>query len=725
MGDLAESQRLADLAQVDVQAVSVAHSLADERDGMVAFIAAGRSSSAASASGVAPAQRTRVDGRIWELTDHARALTANRSAGSAEVAAATGRLRELPDIRRAALTGDSDVAATMTAYGRVIDALGGIGAALAGVLPSRMASADAAGLPALSRAVDQASVQRAALVGALTAGGPQTGLVTAARTAAVLQETALADFRAAVSPAAADQYDETVTGSDVAAAERDLARLRDGSSLSHADRERHPASQVQAALSVPVDLMRGVESSLVGAEAARIGSERDADVTVLELLVALAAGCLLLTAGVLIRTARAVRPPAAAGPGVAAEPGAAGAADAPATPAAEAVYVSLTLRTHGLIERQLTQLEQLEAAVHDPDELSRLFTLDHLATRMRRHTENLLALAGAEPPNGGERPEHVPLLEVARAAVSEIERYEQVRIRSLPAARVCGAAADDLGHLLAELLDNAAQFAPTSSQVQLSGRLSDGGELLLFVEDDGVGIPAERLARLNALLAHPALAAPGTAAPGTAADGPAVAGTTAPATTAPGPADPGGTAIGRGRTGLGMYVVARLAERHGIRVRLRDHQDGGVTATAVVPTGLVTPAEPDDLPRTLLPAPPGPLLADGDHQLTTKGLPRRVPEAGQAGQPGRSAGLPSARGVDAEELRRKLGGLQQGLYEGRLDLRQQGQNDNDKQERVRRAEFPEQELASAGVSAGRDRTDTAGAQGACESRVENVEEALG
>src|SRR6202008_4594066 len=120
-------------------------------------------------------------------------------------------------------------------------------------------------------------------------------------------------------------------------------------------------------------------------------------------------------------------------------------------------FVNLALRTLGLVERQLGVIEGLAEREQDPERLSTLFKLDHFATVMRRHSENLLVLAGAE--HGHQHAGPVPLVDVVRAAVSEIERYERVRISALPPhAHLAGFAADDVSHLLAELLENASSF---------------------------------------------------------------------------------------------------------------------------------------------------------------------------------------------------------------------------------------------------------------------------
>src|SRR5690606_17023196 len=132
--------------------------------------------------------------------------------------------------------------------------------------------------------------------------------------------------------------------------------------------------------------------------------------------------------------------------------------------------------------------------------LATLFKLDHFATVMRRHSENLLVLAGTEHVQHTAGP--VPLVDVVRAAVSEIERYERVRIAALPPrTHVAGFAADDLSHLLAELMENATSFSPPEQPVEVSGWLLESGEVMLSVQDEGIGISADRLKRLNARLA--------------------------------------------------------------------------------------------------------------------------------------------------------------------------------------------------------------------------------
>lgn len=170
--------------------------------------------------------------------------------------------------------------------------------------------------------------------------------------------------------------------------------------------------------------------------------------------------------------------------------------------AVQVVHVNLSLRTLGLIERQLTLIEGMEEHEQDPERLATLFRLDHLATRMRRNSENLLVLTGTEHSHGAAaRP--VPLIDVARAALSEVERYERVRILAMPEADVAGRAADDVSHLVAELLDNAAAFSAPTAEVRLNGWVMESGEVMVAVEDSGIGVPPERIDEAQRVAGRP------------------------------------------------------------------------------------------------------------------------------------------------------------------------------------------------------------------------------
>ncbi|GHB48069.1 histidine kinase [Streptomyces cirratus] len=269
--------------------------------------------------------------------------------------------------------------------------------------------------------------------------------------------------------------------------------------------------------------------------------------------------------------------------------------------------VSLSLRTLGLVERQLAVIEELESKEQDPERLSTLFKLDHLATVMRRHNENLLVLAGQEHGHGQALP--VPLVDVMRAAVSEIERYERVDLAAMPSyTQVAGHAADDISHVLAELLENATTFSPPDAKVKVSGRLLDSGEVLLSVVDEGIGVTADRLETLNARLATPE------------------------AYDEEPEAEHG--------LGLGLYVAGRLAARHGVTAELRAGRHGGTEALVVVPAALLPVAPPTSPVHTLTtPGLPEFRLPGVIAEANENTLPPRVPPAVQ-GAEGKSSAEP-------------------------------------------------------------------------------------
>ncbi len=212
------------------------------------------------------------------------------------------------------------------------------------------------------------------------------------------------------------------------------------------------------------------------------------------------------------------------------------------------VFVNLARRSQILVHRQLSLLDSMERRSDDPNELSDLFRLDHLTTRMRRHAESLIILSGAAPGRAWRMP--VSLTNVVRAAVSEVEDYARVEVRQLPEASVAGAAVADLTHLLAELIENAAQFSPPHTRVRVTGEPVGNG-YAVEVEDRGLGMGKETLAEANRRIAQ-----------SEALD-----------------------LFDSDR--LGLFVVSRLAARHDVKVHLRTSPYGGTTAVVLLPTALL------------------------------------------------------------------------------------------------------------------------------------------
>ncbi|MCT7353020.1 nitrate- and nitrite sensing domain-containing protein [Streptomyces sp. 15-116A] len=212
------------------------------------------------------------------------------------------------------------------------------------------------------------------------------------------------------------------------------------------------------------------------------------------------------------------------------------------------VFVNLARRSQVLVHRQLSLLDSMERRSDDPGELSDLFRLDHLTTRMRRHAESLIILSGAAPGRAWRMP--VSLTNVVRAAVSEVEDYARVEVRQLPETSVVGAAVADLTHLLAEIIENAAQFSPPHTRVRVTGEPVGNG-YAVEVEDRGLGMGKETLAEANRRIAQ-----------SEALD-----------------------LFDSDR--LGLFVVSRLAARHDIKVHLKTSPYGGTTAVVLLPTSLL------------------------------------------------------------------------------------------------------------------------------------------
>ncbi|MDA0635394.1 nitrate- and nitrite sensing domain-containing protein [Nonomuraea sp. MCN248] len=214
-----------------------------------------------------------------------------------------------------------------------------------------------------------------------------------------------------------------------------------------------------------------------------------------------------------------------------------------------AMFVNLSRRSQTLVERQITLIDGLEQGEQDEQRLANLFKLDHLATRMRRNSENLLVLAGQEPPRRWSQP--VKLVDVARASLSEVENYERVVLQVPDGVSVAGQAVNDVIHLIAELVENALSFSPRETRVTVSGSRIDGGGVMLSITDSGIGMTGEELAQANERLGESAVV---------------------------------DVSVSRR---MGLFVVSRLAQRHGIRVQLRPQGGGGLTAMVLLPETLL------------------------------------------------------------------------------------------------------------------------------------------
>ncbi|NEC63311.1 ATP-binding protein, partial [Streptomyces sp. SID9727] len=232
------------------------------------------------------------------------------------------------------------------------------------------------------------------------------------------------------------------------------------------------------------------------------------------------------------------------------------------------VFVNLARRLQSLVHREIQLLDELEHEVEDPDLLKGLFHVDHLATRIRRHAENLAVLGGAVSRRQWSNP--VTMTEVLRSAIAEVEQYPRVKLVPPIDGTLRGHAVADVIHLLAELVENATVFSAPHTQVLLRAQRVTAG-LALEVEDRGLGMPGDEQKRMNALLT-----------------------------------DPDQVNVARllqdGR--IGLFVVASLARRHGIAVRLQSNIYGGTQAVLVLPQTLLGADEDADAAAGAAPVPP-------------------------------------------------------------------------------------------------------------------------
>ncbi|MBV2365411.1 sensor histidine kinase [Streptomonospora nanhaiensis] len=332
----------------------------------------------------------------------------------------------------------------------------------------------------------------------------------------------------------------------------------------------------------------------------------------------------------------------------------AGESDTPPLELVTGTLAGLAMRDLALVDSLIEVVEDLEDSSEDPELLERLFKIDNLATRMRRNSENLLVLAGQD--TGDPSAEPVPMLDVARAAISEIKDYQRVQVGRMPGVFVSGSAADDLSHLLAELMDNATGKSPEHAQVVVSGQyMADGERLLITVQDEGIGIPETQLARLNERLQGDPVLDEQTI------------------------------------RHMGLYVVSNIAHRHGIEVQLEARAFRGISAHVVVPGDLFSttgplPAAPEPAPRSVAPPPlprrpaanpaaPGPVSypkedrsAMDSSSVTAAGLPRRSAHRSTAPLPmpepqDAPAAEPEETVDRAERIRDDLAGFLEGEQE--------------------------------------------------------------
>lgn len=248
------------------------------------------------------------------------------------------------------------------------------------------------------------------------------------------------------------------------------------------------------------------------------------------------------------------------------------------------VFLNIAHRNQLAVHRQLALLDRAERREENADQLELLFELDHLATRARRHAENLIVLGGEQPGRRWRKP--VRLWDLIRGAAAESQEYTRIHTGQVPEVHITGQATADLIHLLAELMENATAFSPPESRVEVSASVVGRG-VAVEVADQGLGMSAAEISTRNELLAAP---------------------------------PDFGVAALTGETRLGLFVVATLAARHGASVRMSESVYGGIKAVVLIPTALIESGGPTEPPPAEEPA----------YAAVSSGAPDTAPAAASA-----------------------------------------------------------------------------------------------
>jgi methyl-accepting chemotaxis protein len=590
--------RSSQLAALGQQVTGLAQAMEDERDLSANFIADGRPAADRATLrrqyAVTSAWAQRVGAQMREV---GRAFPAQTQAGAAAVIA---RIADLPNLRSYAMAGNAPALTVITNYTLALADLFTFDDAIAQQAGSSALVARVRTLGSLSRMKGQASLQRAIVEAALVSGQFQPGTLDALTTAQTQQATDLASFGTSATLAETQAFSNTVAGRPIdlaqATEQRAIVLGGGGSPL-----RLGPGATQQwyTDMSYTIGRMRQVERQLADAIALQASALHRGAMRSLLLTAAIAAAVLIVVLLATVVIARSlVRPlrQLKAGalevaevrlPEEVCELSAAGEADqsvevepigvhstdeigqvarafdqvhqeavrlaadeARLRGSVSAMFISLSRRSGSLLERLLRLIDSLELGEQDSERLADLFRMDHLATRMRRNSENLLVLAGQEPPRRWAEP--VSLADVARASVSEIEQYERVVLDLQPGLGVAGNAVADVVHLLAEIIENATTFSQKSTHVTVSGHSLRSGGVLINVIDSGMGMTEEQLAVVNWRLENPPSA---------------------------------DVEVSRH---MGLFAVAHLADRHGIRVRLRKATGAGLISHVWLPEALVS-----------------------------------------------------------------------------------------------------------------------------------------
>ncbi|MEW2354805.1 nitrate- and nitrite sensing domain-containing protein [Spirillospora sp. NPDC029432] len=594
--------RIERLATLSERVSGLVQELEDERDLTVQFLTAAR----AGQTQTLKDQQAVTDRAAGEVREALGDIGEDYSSlVRAKIGDVRYRLQTLPGMREIAGQNSASAFSTLDIYSQVIVALLDLNDLVAQGSPNAEVAESTRAFAALARAKDNASQERALVASVIlsrrfaTPADRERLLATRSQ-----QDSQMALFRTTATTAQRQAFEDTVTGPEIGQVEgiyQQVLVRSDASPTLAVGLRPSQAIAWEKAATVRLGQMREVERNMAASivrhsrelkDDAYVGVGIDAALLLIGLLVAaLATGAVARS---LVRPLRRLqvgalevagtrlpglvdrlRDPEAAAEGIEVEPIDVDSSDeigqvarafdevhreAVRLAADEAVlrgninamFVNLSRRSQSLIERQLKLIEDLEQSERDEEQLGNLFRLDHLATRMRRNNENLLVLGGQDQVRRWNRP--VPLIDVVRASLSEVEQYERVQLRVHGDMTVAGPVVNDLVHLLAELVENATVFSADHTRVTVSGQQLSGGGAMLQITDAGVGMSQEELEQANWRLANPPVIDFSAA------------------------------------RRMGLFVVGRLAVRHGVRVELRAAQGGGLTAFVVLPDQVIAPA---------------------------------------------------------------------------------------------------------------------------------------
>ncbi|MBG0812892.1 nitrate- and nitrite sensing domain-containing protein [Planomonospora sp. ID82291] len=609
LSSAAEYERVRTGAELTAEISGLAHELEEERDLSARFVAQGRG---AAALAKLEEQYADVDRMAGDVGDRIDLILGGEQAddfgdrGRDELAQIRNRIDELKSMRATTTKTRLPAEPTIAMYSRTLDNLLALHDEIVQGVTDQGLAAGANAFGALARAKEKASAERAILAVALAERRFTSEGLDAFVAARAGRDSELAAFRSEASVAQRQLFDDTVSSQKKDRAEsmrlRALVLASEQAPLVRVDVSRSGAGDQASwfdAASDTVDRMREVEKRIADTviaqsralqEAEQRGALITAGLTGLLLLMVLIVTAIMARS--LVKPLRRLRTEALSIAGERLPETVQGMRERGEVTAVEvqpigvvssdeigevarafdevhreavrlageeatlrsnvnAMFVNLSRRSQTLVERQLALIESLEHGEQDEGRLGSLFRLDHLATRMRRNSENLLVLAGQEPARRWSQP--VPLIDVVRASLSEVENYERVDLRLSGGVSVAGTSVNDVVHLVAELVENAISFSPRETKVIVSSNRIDGGGVMVSVTDLGIGMTAEELAQANWRLANPPVV---------------------------------DVSVSRR---MGLFVVGRLALRHGIRVQLRQQDSGGLTAMVLLPESLLAP----------------------------------------------------------------------------------------------------------------------------------------